>query len=126
MENSLELSSTYAYQGIRQAMTDSDYQELKSYGNSEAYKTFTGISTGLIPPKIGRGKGAQGTKVAVILKKAIVASKNKRPKKKVTIRDESSDEESDEQEERLIRSKPRGVNIQDNLQVPKKKSTNQS
>ncbi|GJZ31916.1 hypothetical protein Tco_0576963 [Tanacetum coccineum] len=35
------------------------------------YKTFTGISTGLIPPKIGRGKGAQGTKVAVILKKAI-------------------------------------------------------
>ncbi|GKF50206.1 hypothetical protein Tco_0146673, partial [Tanacetum coccineum] len=31
------------------------------------------------------------------------------PKKKVTIRNESSDEESDEQEERLIRSKPMGA-----------------
>ncbi|GJZ21354.1 MAK10-like protein [Tanacetum coccineum] len=57
--------------------------------NSEAYKMFIGISTGLIPPKIGRGKGAQGTKAAVIPKKAIDASKKKRPKKKVSIRDES-------------------------------------
>ncbi|GKE08264.1 hypothetical protein Tco_1411815, partial [Tanacetum coccineum] len=94
--------------------------------NSEAYKMFIGISTGLIPPKIERGKGAQGTKAVVTPKKAIVASKKKRPKKKVSIRDESSDEESEEEEERLIRRKPRGVDIQDNLQVPKKKSTNQS
>ncbi|GJS81761.1 hypothetical protein Tco_0748302 [Tanacetum coccineum] len=91
-----------------------------------AYKTFISISTGLIPPKIGRGKGAQGTKADVIPKKATVASKKKRPKKKVTIRDESSDEESDEQEERLIRSKPMGVVIHDTPQVSKKKSTDPS
>ncbi|GJU45908.1 hypothetical protein Tco_1203174 [Tanacetum coccineum] len=94
--------------------------------NSEAYKTFIGISSGLIPPKIGRGKGAQGTKVVVIPKKTTAASKKKRPKKKVSIRDESSDEESDEQEERLIRSKPRGVVIHETPQVSKKKSTDPS
>ncbi|GJX33721.1 retrovirus-related pol polyprotein from transposon TNT 1-94 [Tanacetum coccineum] len=94
--------------------------------NSVAYKMFIGISTGLIPPKIERGKGAYGTKAVVTLKKAIAASKKKRPKKRVSIRDESSDEELEEEEERLIRRKPRGVDIQDNLQVPKKKSTNQS
>ncbi|GKB52280.1 hypothetical protein Tco_0903033, partial [Tanacetum coccineum] len=70
---------------------------------NEAYKTFIGISTGLIPPKKGRGKGAQGTKAIVIPKKATSASKKKKQKKKVSIRDESSDEESEEQEERLVR-----------------------
>ncbi|GJZ03378.1 hypothetical protein Tco_0536653 [Tanacetum coccineum] len=94
--------------------------------NSEAYKTFIGISTGLIPPKIGRGKGAQGTKSTITLKKTTAASKKKRPKKKVSIHDESSDEESNEPEERLIRSKPRGVVIQDTPQVSKKKSTDSS
>ncbi|GJX88746.1 hypothetical protein Tco_0340760 [Tanacetum coccineum] len=69
--------------------------------NSESYKTFVGISTGLIPPKKGRGKGAQGTKATVIPKKATSASKKKKKKKKVSIRDESSDEESEEQEERI-------------------------
>ncbi|GJR79444.1 hypothetical protein Tco_0150229 [Tanacetum coccineum] len=39
--------------------------------------TFIGISTGLIPLKKGRGKGAQGTKAVVIPKKAIFASKKK-------------------------------------------------
>ncbi|GJZ52631.1 hypothetical protein Tco_0607146 [Tanacetum coccineum] len=58
--------------------------------NSEAYNTFIALSTGLIPPKKGRGKGAQGTKATVIPKKAIVASKKKRLKKK-----ESSGDESD-------------------------------
>ncbi|GJY44674.1 hypothetical protein Tco_0589285 [Tanacetum coccineum] len=29
-------------------------------GNSEAYQTFLGYSTGLIPPKKGRGKAATG------------------------------------------------------------------
>ncbi|GKA68542.1 hypothetical protein Tco_0768459 [Tanacetum coccineum] len=53
--------------------------------NFEAYKTFIGLSTGLIPPKIGRGKGAQGTKATVIPKKATSASKKKKQKKKVTI-----------------------------------------
>ncbi|GJY07959.1 retrovirus-related pol polyprotein from transposon TNT 1-94 [Tanacetum coccineum] len=61
---------------------------------SEAYKIFISLSKGLIPPKIERGKGAQGTK-------ATVASKKKLAKK-----NESSDEESDEQEERIIRRKP--------------------
>ncbi|GJZ17882.1 hypothetical protein Tco_0554005 [Tanacetum coccineum] len=61
---------------------------------SEAYKIFIFLSKGLIPPKIGRGKGAQGTK-------ATIASKKKLAKK-----NESSDEESDEQEERIIRRKP--------------------
>ncbi|GKB91205.1 hypothetical protein Tco_0963477, partial [Tanacetum coccineum] len=60
----------------------------------EAYKTFIGISTGLIPPKKGRGKGAQGTKATVIPKKATSASKKKKQNKKVSNRDESSDEES--------------------------------
>ncbi|GJR96562.1 hypothetical protein Tco_0268736 [Tanacetum coccineum] len=89
--------------------------------NSEAYKTFIGLSTGLDPPKIGRGKGAQGFKATVGPKKATAFSKKKRAKKI-----ESSDEESEEEEERLIRRKPRGVIIQDTLQVPKKKSTDQS
>ncbi|GJR02657.1 hypothetical protein Tco_0525641 [Tanacetum coccineum] len=56
--------------------------------NTEAYKTFIGISTCLIPPKKGRGKVAQGTKVVGIPKKETVDSKKKRPKKKVSIRDE--------------------------------------
>ncbi|GJZ10843.1 hypothetical protein Tco_0545602 [Tanacetum coccineum] len=42
---------------------------------SKAYKTFIGLSTGLIPPKIGRGKRAHRTKEMVIPKKATVASK---------------------------------------------------
>ncbi|GJZ92559.1 hypothetical protein Tco_0664624 [Tanacetum coccineum] len=37
--------------------------------NSEAYKTFFGISTGLIPPKKGRGRGAHETKAPVVPKK---------------------------------------------------------
>ncbi|GJX12977.1 hypothetical protein Tco_0204735 [Tanacetum coccineum] len=66
--------------------------------NSEAYKTFIGISTGLIPLKKRRGKSAQGTKAIVIPKKATEASKKKKPKKKVSIRNESIDEESEEEE----------------------------
>ncbi|GJW00431.1 hypothetical protein Tco_1555682 [Tanacetum coccineum] len=61
----------------------------------------------------GRGKGAQGSKATVTLKKETAASKKKKAKKI-----ESSDEESKEQEERLIRRKPRGVFIQDTPQVP--------
>ncbi|GJV18860.1 hypothetical protein Tco_1367880 [Tanacetum coccineum] len=62
--------------------------------NSEAYKTFIGLSTCLIPPKIGRGKGTQGSKATVTPKKATAVSKKKKAKKI-----ESSDEESEEQEE---------------------------
>ncbi|GJU41048.1 hypothetical protein Tco_1194005 [Tanacetum coccineum] len=82
---------------------------------------FIGLSTGLIPPKIGRGKGAQGSKATVTPKKETAASKKKKAKKI-----ESSDEESKEQEERLIRRKPRGVVIQDTPQVLKKTSTDPS
>nr|GFB20385.1 hypothetical protein [Tanacetum cinerariifolium] len=56
--------------------------------NNEAYKMFISLSTGLSPPKIGRGKGAQGSKATVTPKKAIAAS-NKKKAKKI----ESSDEE---------------------------------
>ncbi|GKF43042.1 hypothetical protein Tco_0126384, partial [Tanacetum coccineum] len=93
--------------------------------NFEAYKTFIGISTSLIPPKKGRCKGAQGTKAVVIPKKATSAFKKKKQKKKVSIHDESRDEESEEQEERLVK-KPRGLVIQDTPQVPKTKSTDPS
>ncbi|GKA71226.1 hypothetical protein Tco_0777365 [Tanacetum coccineum] len=49
--------------------------------NSKSYKTFIRISIGLIPPKIGRGKGAQGSKATVTPKKATAASKKKKAKK---------------------------------------------
>ncbi|GKE73699.1 hypothetical protein Tco_1535740, partial [Tanacetum coccineum] len=48
---------------------------------SEAYKIFISLSKGLIPPKIGRGKGAQGTKATVASKKKL-AKKNDVYKKK--------------------------------------------
>ncbi|GJT06585.1 hypothetical protein Tco_0841047 [Tanacetum coccineum] len=76
-----------------------------------AYKMFIFLSTGLIPPKIERGKGAQGSKATVTPKKATAASKKKRSDKI-----ESSDEESYEQEERIIKRKPRAIFIQDSLQ----------
>ncbi|GJW61673.1 hypothetical protein Tco_0111008 [Tanacetum coccineum] len=59
--------------------------------NSEAYKTFIGLSAGLIPLKIGKGIGVQGSNATVTPKKATEASKKKNAKKI-----ESSDEESDE------------------------------
>ncbi|GKC22975.1 hypothetical protein Tco_1025125 [Tanacetum coccineum] len=43
----------------------------------EAYKTFFGISTGLIPPKKGRSKGAHETKATVVPKKTTATSKKK-------------------------------------------------
>nr|GEW81167.1 hypothetical protein [Tanacetum cinerariifolium] len=70
-------------------------QKEETYQNSKAYKTFIGISTSLIPPKKGRGKVAQGTKVVGIPKKPTADSKKKRLKKNVSIRDESSDAGSD-------------------------------
>ncbi|GJX86334.1 hypothetical protein Tco_0337108 [Tanacetum coccineum] len=49
--------------------------------NSEAYKTFIGLSAGLIPLKIGKGTGAHGSNATVTPKKAIEASKKKNAKK---------------------------------------------
>ncbi|GJT90063.1 retrovirus-related pol polyprotein from transposon TNT 1-94 [Tanacetum coccineum] len=51
--------------------------------NSEAYKKFIALSTGSIPPKKGRCKGAQGTKATVIPKKTTIVSKKKLAKKKL-------------------------------------------
>ncbi|GJY55544.1 hypothetical protein Tco_0454659 [Tanacetum coccineum] len=82
------------------------WEDLQYQIDYQQSKTFIGISTSLIPPKKGRGKGSQGTKVVGILKKATSASKKKKQNKNVSIRDESSDEESEEHEERLVR-KPR-------------------
>nr|GEW81165.1 hypothetical protein [Tanacetum cinerariifolium] len=65
--------------------------------NSEAYKTFIGISTSLIPLKKGRGKVAQETKVVDIPKKPTADSKKKRLKKNVSIRDEFTHLEIDTQ-----------------------------
>ncbi|GKD04349.1 hypothetical protein Tco_1179323 [Tanacetum coccineum] len=45
--------------------------------NFKAYKTFFGISTNLIPPKKGRGKGAHETKATDVLKKTIATSMKK-------------------------------------------------
>ncbi|GJZ28744.1 putative reverse transcriptase domain-containing protein [Tanacetum coccineum] len=70
----------------------------------KAYKMFIGLYTSLTPSKIGRGKGAQGTKATVIPKKETTTSKKKREKKI-----ESSDEESDGQEERIIIRKSREI-----------------
>ncbi|GKC81505.1 hypothetical protein Tco_1137222, partial [Tanacetum coccineum] len=89
--------------------------------NSEAYNTLISLSTGLIPPKIERGKGAEGSNATITPKKATKASKKKKTKKI-----ESSDKESEEKQEGMIRRKPKGVIIQDSLQVSKKKSTNPS
>nr|GEW91861.1 putative ribonuclease H-like domain-containing protein [Tanacetum cinerariifolium] len=71
--------------------------------NSEAYKIFIGLSTGLIPLNIGRGKGAQGSKAMITPKKATAAFKKKHAKKI-----ESSDKELEKQEERLIKKTQSG------------------
>nr|GEU37812.1 reverse transcriptase domain-containing protein [Tanacetum cinerariifolium] len=65
----------------------------------DIHKKFISLSTCLIPPKIGRGKGAQGSKATII------------PKKERAKKIEYSEEESGKQEERLIRK---------NLEVPNK------
>ncbi|GJW19005.1 hypothetical protein Tco_0026441 [Tanacetum coccineum] len=79
--------------------------------NSEAYNTFIALSTGLIPPKKGRGKGAQGTKATVIPKKAIVASKKKRLKKKESSGDESDESDAEPANRPTCIRKPRGASI---------------
>ncbi|GKB12566.1 hypothetical protein Tco_0846489 [Tanacetum coccineum] len=49
----------------------------------KAYKTFFGISTGLIPSKKGIGKGAHETKALVVSKKTTATSKKKQSKRKL-------------------------------------------
>ncbi|GKD67770.1 hypothetical protein Tco_1321860 [Tanacetum coccineum] len=55
-------------------------------------------------------------------KKATADSKRKRPKKKVSICDESSDEESEEEEERLIRRIPKEINTHRAIKASKHES----
>ncbi|GJT79685.1 hypothetical protein Tco_1054027 [Tanacetum coccineum] len=74
---------------------DGVLDRLKFIRKGEIHQTFISLSTGLIPPKIGRGKTAKGSKATVIPKKETVVSKNKMAKKI-----ESSDEESKEEEEK--------------------------
>nr|GEX89799.1 retrovirus-related Pol polyprotein from transposon TNT 1-94 [Tanacetum cinerariifolium] len=84
------------------ALSEDRFKYLVRRLDIKAYKTFIALSTSLIPPKKGRGKGAQETKAAVILKTVTVVSKKILTKKK-----ESGDKESYKLEERLIRRKPR-------------------
>ncbi|GKB05823.1 hypothetical protein Tco_0834018 [Tanacetum coccineum] len=55
---------------------------LKFISKGEEHQMFIALSTGLIPPKKGRGKEAQGTKATVIPNKETVSSTKKKPKKK--------------------------------------------
>ncbi|GJV98518.1 hypothetical protein Tco_1553770 [Tanacetum coccineum] len=89
--------------------------------NSEAYKTFIGISTGLIPLKKGRGKGAQGTKAIVVLKKTNATSKKKQSKRKLALHDESDESEGEPENRPIGRKKrsPRAVVIQEPPSIPR-------
>ncbi|GKF85509.1 hypothetical protein Tco_0253336, partial [Tanacetum coccineum] len=96
--------------------------------NSEAYKTFIGISTGLIPLKKGRGKGAQGTKAIVVLKKTNATSKKKQSKRKLALHDESDESEGEPENRPIGRKKrsPRAVVIQEPPSIPVKKTQESS
>ncbi|GJU27618.1 hypothetical protein Tco_1166239 [Tanacetum coccineum] len=99
--------------------------EIKKY---EAYKMYFKYSTGLIPLKKGRGKGAQGTKVTIVLKKTTTTSKMKQPKRKLVIYDESYESEGEPQNRLTGRKKrtPRAVVIQEPPSVPVKKTKESS
>ncbi|GJZ17583.1 hypothetical protein Tco_0553706 [Tanacetum coccineum] len=80
---------------------------------SEAYKMYFKYSTGIIYPKKGRGRGAQGTKATdapmqtnVVRKKKMDASEKKQPKRKLVIHDES-DESNGEPKNRPTAKKKR-------------------
>ncbi|GJR26224.1 hypothetical protein Tco_1102456 [Tanacetum coccineum] len=95
---------------------------------SEAYKMYFKYSTSLIPPKKGRGRGAQGTKATdapkqtnVVCKKTTVASKKKQPKRKLVLHDESEGEPHNRPTGKKKRM-PRVVVIQEPPSVPVKKT----
>ncbi|GJU49918.1 hypothetical protein Tco_1219473 [Tanacetum coccineum] len=87
--------------------------------NSEAYKMFIALSTGLIPPKKERGKGAQGSKETVIPKKATFYPKKKIPKKKLSSGDESDNEPANRP---TGRRKPREINTHKAIKASKRES----
>ncbi|GJY55409.1 hypothetical protein Tco_0454524 [Tanacetum coccineum] len=71
-----------------------------------AYNTLISLSTSLIPPKIERGKGVEGSNATITPKKTTEASKKKKAKKI-----ESSDKESEKQQEGMIRRKLKGIEL---------------
>ncbi|GJT59384.1 hypothetical protein Tco_1002917 [Tanacetum coccineum] len=98
---------------------------------SEAYKMYFKYSTGLIPPKKGRGRGAQGTKATdapkqtnVVRKKTNDASKKKQPKRKLVLHDESDESKGEPENRPTGRKKrtPRVVVIQEPPSVPIKET----
>ncbi|GKE37253.1 hypothetical protein Tco_1460658 [Tanacetum coccineum] len=82
-------------------------------------------STGLIPPKKGRGKGAQGTKATdgapkqtnIVHKKTTDAFKKKQPKRKLVLHDESEGEPQNRRTGRRKRT-PKAIVIQEPPSVP--------
>ncbi|GKE67847.1 hypothetical protein Tco_1522008 [Tanacetum coccineum] len=89
---------------------------------------FIALSTSLIPPKKGRGKGAQGTKATVTPKKTTLASRNIKPKKKESSGDELDESDVGPANRPTCRRKPKGVTIRDKdiPRVLKKKSIDHS
>ncbi|GKB29439.1 hypothetical protein Tco_0868840 [Tanacetum coccineum] len=92
---------------------------------SEAYKMYFKYSIGLIPPKKGRGRGAQGTKATdgapkqtnIVHKKTTDAFKKKQPKRKLVLHDESEGEPHNRRTGRRKRT-PKAVVIQEPPSVP--------
>ncbi|GJR75848.1 retrovirus-related pol polyprotein from transposon TNT 1-94 [Tanacetum coccineum] len=95
---------------------------------SEAYKTFFGISNGLIPPKKGRGKGAHETKATVVSKKTTATSKKKQSKRKLVLHDKSDEAEGEPKNRPTGRKNrtPRVVVIQEPPSFPVKKTQESS
>ncbi|GJT10154.1 hypothetical protein Tco_0857196 [Tanacetum coccineum] len=98
---------------------------------SEAYKMYFKYSTGLIPPKKGRGRVAQGTKAIdalkqtnIVRKKTTDALKKKQPKRKLVLHEESVESEEELEHRPTGRKKrtPRAVVIQEPPGVLVKKS----
>ncbi|GJZ69053.1 hypothetical protein Tco_0632603 [Tanacetum coccineum] len=82
---------------------------------SEAYKTFFGISTGLIPQMKGICKSAHETKATVVPKKTATTFKKKQSKRKLVLHDESDESEGGPENRPTGRKKrtPRAVVIQE-------------
>ncbi|GJR13249.1 hypothetical protein Tco_0795901 [Tanacetum coccineum] len=96
---------------------DGILDKLKFINKGEEYQVYG-------KPILRRGKGAQGTKAALIPKKATFASKKKKQKKKVLIHDESSDEESEEHEKRLVK-KPKAAQFEIDTQKAMKANSDE-
>ncbi|GKE03233.1 hypothetical protein Tco_1395251 [Tanacetum coccineum] len=95
---------------------------------SKAYKMYFKYSTGLIPPKKGRVRGARGTKatdapkqINIVRKKTTDSSKKKQLKRKLVLHDESEGEPQNRPTGRKKRI-TKAVVIQEPPSVPVKKT----